>query len=241
MTAPDIRIFGSDELAATAAEQIAAHISAVIAERGCCRVGLAGGATPKPVYEKLAALSVAWDEVKLLWGDERCVPPEHDDSNYKMAHAALLGRVAIPAENVHRIAGELPQNEAARAYAAVLGAEPIDILLLGMGDDGHTASLFPGRADLSSSERVIAATSPLAPHDRVTLTIRAINESRAVYFLISGADKAEPLAEVQTQIERGEPVLPAAHVQPASGRLIWMIDRAAANNLKRPNHKGIDA
>ena len=151
MVAADIRAFPPDELAGAAAEQIAAHIAEVISERGRCRFGLAGGGTPQTVYEKLATLPVSWNDVQLFWGDDRCVPPDHDKSNYKMADAALLSRISIPEGNVFRVQGEPPPEDAARAYADALGNEPIDILLLGMGDDGHTASLFPGEADLSSA------------------------------------------------------------------------------------------
>jgi 6-phosphogluconolactonase len=232
MVAPDIRTFSSDELAKEAADVIAAHIAEVVAEKGRCRFGLSGGSTPRFVYEKLAELPVSWKDVELFWGDDRCVPPDHEKSNYRMANEALISRIDIPGANVFRIRGENPPEDAARAYTDELGEEPIDILMLGMGGDGHTASLFPGEADLSSRLRVIAAKSPVAPHDRVTLTMKAINEAGAVYFLLAGAGKADRLAEIEAQIANGDPRLPAAHVQPRSGRLIWLCDSDAATKLK---------
>lgn len=232
MIRPDIRRFAPDELASAAAEIFAAHIAEVIAERGVCRFGLSGGSTPKRVYAKMATLPIDWGKVTLLWGDDRCVPPDHDNSNYRMAREALLGKIEIPEANVIRVAGEDSPGDAARKYEAALGDQPIDILMLGMGGDGHTASLFPGEADLSSADRVIAAKSPVAPHDRVTMTMKAINESRAIYFLIGGANKADRLAKIEAQIASGNPQLPMAHVQPDSGKLVWLVDTDAATKLK---------
>ncbi len=236
MVAPDIRVFEPDQLASAAAEQIAADIADVIAERGACRLGLAGGGTPRPIYQKLASPPlverVAWDKLHLFWGDERCVPPEHESSNYKMVAAALIDHVPIPAQNVHRIEGELAQDDAAKAYIDALGHKPIDILLLGMGGDGHTASLFPDMPNMAdASPRVIPAKGPVAPHQRVSLSMGAINEAHTVYFLISGDGKAARLAEVLQQIKAGAPVLPAAHVQPSSGRLVWLVDTGASKQI----------
>ena len=236
MVAPDIRVFEPDRLVGAAAEQIADEIADVIAERGACRLGLAGGGTPRPIYQTLASppLSerVAWDKLHLLWGDERCVPPDHESSNYKMVATALINHVPIPAENIHRIEGERSQEEAAKAYIDALGDKPIDILLLGMGGDGHTASLFPDTPNLAGpGPRVIPARGPVAPHERVSLSMGAINEAHAVYFLISGNGKAARLAEVLEQIKAGAPVLPTAHVQPSSGRLVWLVDTGASKMI----------
>ncbi|MCG8423670.1 MAG: 6-phosphogluconolactonase [Proteobacteria bacterium] len=233
---PSIRSYDPDQLSAAAAEQIARNIAEVIAERGTCRLGLAGGGTPRPVYQTLAgrplADQLAWDRLHLYWGDERCVPPDHESSNYRMVSAALLDRVSVPRHNIHRIEGERSPDDAARAYIDVLGDQPLDILLLGMGGDGHTASLFPDTADLShTGPRVIATKSPVPPHDRVSLAMRAINEAGAVYLLVSGAGKADRLAQVFGQIESGAPVLPAARVQPSSGRLFWLVDSQAAKSI----------
>ena len=232
MIKPDAHRYAPDDLAKAAAEVFAARIAEVVAARGVCRFGLSGGRTPKKVYALMATLPIEWERVQLFWGDERCVPPDDAQSNYRMANEALVSQVAIPESNVFRIRGEDRPDDAARAYSEALGDEPIDILMLGMGGDGHTASLFPGNADLSSPERVIAATSPIAPHDRVTMTIKAINESRAVYALIGGAGKCDRVAEIEAQIASGNPELPMAYVQPLSGRLVWLVNTDAATKLK---------
>ena len=232
---PDIRTFSTGELASAAANQFAVHIADVIAKRGRCRFGLSGGRTPRAIYEHMAMLPIAWSDVQLFWSDDRCVPPESDQSNYGMALAALISRVDIPATNVHRIEGERSPGVAASRYAELLKYEPIDVLLLGMGSDGHTASLFPG-ADLGSTARVVATKSPVPPYARVSLTIRAINECGAVYLIVAGSEKADRLVEVASQIERGDPTSPTAFVQPASRRLIWIVDRPASSRLKGHLH-----
>lgn len=235
MVSPDIRTFAPGMLASAAANQFAVHISDVIAERGRCRFGLSGGRTPRAVYEHMAMLPIAWSDVQLFWSDDRCVPQQHDQSNYGMALAALISRVDIPDANVHRIEGERSPGVAASRYAELLEYEPIDVLLLGMGSDGHTASLFPG-ADLGSTARVVATKSPVPPYDRVSLTIRAINECGAVYLIVAGNEKAHRLAEVASQIEGGNPTSPTAFVQPASRRLTWIVDRPAGSRLKGHLH-----
>jgi 6-phosphogluconolactonase len=242
-----VEIFEPGELAAAAADRIATETAEAVAARGVCRIGLSGGGTPRPVYQALARPPLAgqmpWDRVELFWGDERCVPPDDPASNYRMACEAFIEEVPIPAANVHRIEGERPPEEAAAAYAEVLGDEPIDILLLGIGADGHTASLFPGTPHMEGGPEgggeggegggrsVIATISPAPPAERVSLTLGAINRARTVYFLVAGADKAGRLAEIFAQIESGAPALPAARVQPASQNLIWLLDRGAAGEL----------
>jgi 6-phosphogluconolactonase len=184
------------------------------------------------VYERLASCALDWSKVEVFWGDERAVPPTDAGSNYRMASEALLARVPIPAENVHRIEGERPPADAARAYATVLGDRPLDVVLLGMGNDGHVASLFPDTPDLTTTqERVIATRSPLPPTDRITLTLRAINHAAEVVFWVAGAAKAERVAEVFAQIERDAPKLPAALVRPCAGQLLWLLDAEAAARL----------
>jgi 6-phosphogluconolactonase len=171
--------------------------------------------------------------VHFFWGDERCVPPNHADSNYRMVAESLLNHVPALAENIHRVQGELAPSQAAEHYEAELraffGETPaFDLILLGLGEDGHTASLFPGSPALAESVRwVVAAqhTSPPLPLvSRVTLTFSVFNAARQVLFLVSGAGKAPRLAEIR----RGVPDLPAARIRPASGDLLWLIDQAAA-------------
>jgi 6-phosphogluconolactonase len=238
----EIRTYpASDRLARAAAE----HFVTLAADRR--RVGrrfavaLAGGSTPRAAYALLAteefAARVDWSCVHVFWGDERCVPPDDPDSNYRMAREALLDKIPIPTENVHRMRGELPPDEAAAAYQAeleaVLGAGGrFDLILLGMGADGHTASLFPGTAALHEGARWVVAhyVDKLAAW-RVTLTPAAINAAAQVTFIVSGAGKAERLREVLAGPYQPD-VLPAQIVRPTDGRLLWLVDAAAAAHLR---------
>lgn len=228
MVVPAIEVFAPDELAAAAA----ARLSDEIVARGRSRIALAGGNTPRPIYEALAQSSrIDWSAVHLFWGDERCVPPDHASSNYRMVRETLIERLKGPI-HIHRIAGELPPSDAAAAYARALGDEPLDIVLLGMGDDGHTASLFPSMADLGATgPAVIRGTAPSEPRERVTLSLATINRARLVVFVIAGAAKAPRVREVLDQIQNDAPVLPSAKVQPVSGRLLWLLDTSAAAEL----------
>jgi 6-phosphogluconolactonase len=219
-------------LADAAAEWIAAVAIADVRDRGRCALALSGGQTPRPVYEQLArdplAARIAWQDVDVYFGDERAVAPRDPASNYAMAAAALLERVPIPAGRVHRMEAERPDRDAAaREYERIL-PERLDILLLGMGPDGHTASLFPGSPAMDERERlVIPVTSPKAPAERLTITPPVIAAARRVAVLISGADKAATVARVLQGPERPRD-LP---VQLAR-RGVWFLDRAAAADLK---------
>ena len=230
---PDIRIIPTEVFPRRVAELTAAQVAEVMVRRGRCRVGLPGGRTPRAVYEALATLPVRWDTVELFWTDERCVPPDDDASNYNMVNLALLSRIDVPARNVHRIEGEHPPATAASRYAVQLGGESLDILLLGMGLDGHTASLFPGDVEPAATERVIATRSPVPPTDRVSLSMRTINEAAAVVVVVDGAGKAARLAEVESQLHEGRLTDPVACVQPSSGRLMWLVDTAAGSRLRK--------
>jgi len=237
VTGPRIRRFADlESLASGAAEELVDCVERAIGERGLCRMAMAGGSTPRPVYRLVAgpdlAARIEWERVHVFWGDERCVPPTDRASNYRMVHDELLAQVPIPKRNIHRIEGERSPDDAARRYEETLGDEPLDVVLLGMGSDGHTASLFPDTPGLGRhKERVIATVAPAAPVHRVSLTTRAINEAAAVRFWISGAAKAEPVAKVFRQIEGGAPRIPAARVQPPSGNLLWLLDDDAAARL----------
>ncbi len=238
---PNIRTYANaSALVESAARLIAERIMQHVEERGNCRLALAGGTTPRPVYQRLAqadlARTIDWAHVHFFWGDERCVRPDDDASNYRMAYSELLSHVPVIESNVHRIEGERGSIAAARRYVEILGNQPLDLLMLGMGAEGHTASLFPDTPDLATSERVIPTLSPGAPVDRVSISLREINEAREVHLLVSGADKAERLDEVLQQIKAGRPTLPAARVQPRSGLLFWLTDAAAAQQLAIPNH-----
>jgi 6-phosphogluconolactonase len=228
------------KLARAAAERFVALATEAIAARGQFAVALSGGSTPRATYALLAsgefAARVDWPRVHVFWGDERCVPPGHPDSNYRMAREALLDDIPIPAENVHRIRGELPPDQAALAYQAeleaVLGANGrFDLMLLGMGADGHTASLFPGTTALDERERAVVAVYVERLHAwRVTLTLTTINAARQILFLAIGAAKAETLRAV---LEGPAGRLPAQSIRPTAGQLTWMVDAAAASQITR--------
>jgi 6-phosphogluconolactonase len=199
--------------------------------RGRFRIALAGGSTPKILYQRLATPEVReridWRMVEVFFGDERCVPADHPDSNYHMAARALLERVE--ALRVHRIRGEIEPETAAREYEARIAREPLDLVLLGMGEDGHIASLFPGSPALDELERwVVPAIGPKPPPERITLTLPAIHAARAAAFLVTGAAKAEMVARVMREVADGSAELPAARARPTRGELHWFVDEAAA-------------
>lgn len=202
-------------------------------------VALSGGSTPRELYSRLAtpdlASRVKWEAVHLFWGDERCVPPGHPDSNYCMVAETLLARVPIPMSNIHRIHGEMVPDQAALQYENGLriffGDSPcFHLVLLGLGEDGHTASLFPFSPALhEGTHRVVAVPHetpppPLVP--RVTLTLLAINGARQVVFLVSDASKAKRLAEI---LEISS--LSARMIQPENGELLRLIDKSAAGSI----------
>ncbi|GAB4486554.1 MAG: 6-phosphogluconolactonase [Anaerolineales bacterium] len=206
------------------------------ASPGKFSVALSGGSTPRALYERLSTTDLAeripWPKIHLFWGDERCVPPDHPESNYGMTAGALLSRIPIPTENIHRIRGELPPAEAASLYEAELraffGETPaFDLIFLGIGEDGHTASLFPGSPALAETARWVVdvehTTPPPPLVSRVTLTFGVLNAARRVVFLASGASKAAILAQVWQGVN-----LPASQIGPTNGDLLWLVDQAAA-------------
>ncbi len=230
-----------EKLADAVARHIAARAADAISANGRFTLALSGGSTPRAAYSRLATgdwglVTGDWRLVHVLWGDERCVPPDDPRSNYRMAKEALLDRVPIPADQIHRIRGEDDPEKAAAEYEAVLrgvlGSEGPDLVLLGLGEDGHTASLFPGQAAVHETARwVVAVPSPDATMWRVTLTPAILNAARNVTFVVSGANKAARLQ----QVLRGPftpDVLPAQAIRPLQGRLTWMVDDAAAGQLR---------
>jgi 6-phosphogluconolactonase len=246
---PVVRRFADlDALSHAAADDLAAVVRAAVTERGRCTLALSGGSTPRRLFALLAARgpsALPWDRVDFWWGDERTVPPDHPDSNYRMARETLidpLGPVAVPAAHVHRMAGERADHDAAaldyeRALVAALGTPPVlDYVLLGMGPDGHTASLFPGSPALDETARWVVAnpvTSPLVhgTTTRLTLSAPAINAARFVRFLIAGADKAASLAQV-LEGPRDPHRYPSQLIAPTRGDLVWLVDDAAAASLQ---------
>lgn len=228
-----------------AAERIAGAARQAIASSGRFTWVLSGGSTPRRLYSLLASVRFAervdWPHVHFFWGDERCVPPDDAESNYRMARETLLDAVKPPSENVHRILGEAEPSRAAASYEQVLrelfparkdAAPPrFDLVLLGMGADGHTASLFPGTAPLLEKTRWVMAShvEELASW-RVTLTPVVINAAAEIVFLVVGADKADRLK----QVLQGKPdaeALPAQKIQPTRGELTWLVDADAGARL----------
>jgi 6-phosphogluconolactonase len=225
-----------------AAERIVEQASAAITARGRFLFVLSGGKTPRSLYELLAtrpyATRIDWPSVHIFWGDERCVPPEDPASNYRMAREALLDHVSLPPANIHRIHGEDNPEAAASHYEHLLRShvdprdQTFDLVLLGMGTDGHTASLFPGTPAAAELERwVVATRGPEREGWRVTLTRPALTAASNVTFLVSGADKAERLREVLE--DHPASPLPAQLIHPKRGALHWMIDASAAARLTR--------
>lgn len=244
MTAPDLRrMADAEEVARAAAEEVALAAARADAARGRFTLALAGGSTPRRLYALLAdarapfRARVPWERTHVFFGDERPVPPEHPDSNYRMAREALLDRV--PVASVHRIPGEDPaaaeayEDELRRFFEVPPGGPPprLDLVLLGLGEDGHTASLFPGSDALGERRRWVAAplVARLGVH-RLTLTLPVLDRAREVLFLVAGADKAEALARVLAPAA-GAPALPAALVRPEAGPPRWIVDLAAAARL----------
>jgi 6-phosphogluconolactonase len=241
MTRGDVKIYpDSEAVAAALADTFIDVGQTALADRGCFRVALSGGNTPRRAYELLAeeprSLALPWKDVFIYFGDERCVPPDDEQSNYRMARKALLDKIPIPTVNVHRIRGEADPGVAANNYASVIRsdlADPphLDLVLLGLGPDGHTASLFPGSPpDLHDSVLVRAVFAESQDMWRVTMTPKLINLGRTVAFAVEGAEKADILAKVlDGPVDPTK--YPAQVVNPASGRLVWLVDKLAAGML----------
>jgi len=238
---PTIRIFkDADELSRAAADLFVTLAVQSIRERGRFLVALSGGSTPMALYRLLAREPIDWTRIHVFWGDERLVPPEDPENSYGQAWEALLKHIPIPTENIHRVASELDPVAAARDYASILrefAAPPLDwprfdLVLLGLGEDGHTASLFPG-SPVDATEPVIAVTAQYQgrPARRVTLTPPVFNAARQVIFLVTGANKAVTLKGVFSDYNSSEQV-PAKRIQPADGQVTWLVDKAAGKEIK---------
>jgi 6-phosphogluconolactonase len=226
------------DVARAVAELFVSCANDAIRERGSFAVSLAGGTTPKAAYALLAREPLRdafdWSKVQIFFGDERCVPPDDERSNYKMARLAFLDAVGIPPANVHRIKGEDDPVDAAGAYRAeltyVLGDRPrFDLVLLGMGPDGHTASLFPGSDPLEGDDALARAVYSNSQQQwRVTLTPRVFNDARTVAFAVEGSAKAQMLHRVRHDIYEPSQ-LPSQIIAPHDGKLLWLVDKAAAS------------
>ena len=221
-----------DALSRGAAAQVATWLKTAIADNGEASLVLAGGSTPKKLHAVLVSQAgcdgVDWSKVSIYFGDERAVGPDHDDSNFKMAADTLIEPLPVKPRAVHRMKGELGHVEAALEYESLVPLQ-LDVVLLGMGEDAHTASLFPGRPEVETTgQRVIAAFGPKPPPERISLTLDALNSASKVGFLVSGTGKAQALADVLAERKAGTPTLPSARVQPTSGEVTFFVDAAAA-------------
>lgn len=238
MTQSNLRVFDTPELlAAGVADAFVEHAKTAIAARGTFNVSLAGGTTPKAAYALLAQAprrdAVQWERVHVFFGDERCVPPDNPDSNYRMACETFLNAVPVPDANVHRMRGEDEPAQAADDYAslliALLGEQPrLDLVMLGMGPDGHTASLFPGTDPRTDEERLVRAVwvEKMNTH-RITLTPAVINAAHAVIVATEGTGKAAMLKTVREGAQNPDEY-PVQIVDPVDGTLEWFVDSAAA-------------
>jgi 6-phosphogluconolactonase len=237
MADPSIQVVPTlQDMAETAAERIIQLADTAIANRQIFSIALSGGSTPKTLFELLAtpayARRVKWQNWEIYFSDERCVPPESQESNFRMAREALLDHVPIKPQNIHRMIGEIDPPQAAMEYGQLLkekfGDGGLDVILLGMGDDGHTASLFPGTAALDEiKHRCVANFVPKLNVWRLTMTASFINRAGEVMVLVGGAAKAQRIKEV-LQGPRDPKRLPIQLIAPVPGQMLWIMDRAAA-------------
>ncbi len=231
----------SEGLIQVAAERIADALAAAGKTQKTVSLALAGGRTPQVLYRKLTedalAARIPWDRLHLFWGDERMVPRDHPDSNFRMVYEAMLKRVPLPVDQIHPVSTNLPAEEAAKAYEKEIRSHfrrwhrvpQFDLILLGLGTDGHIASLFPWAPTLVENTRLaVTARSPTGS-TRITLTLPVINAAHRVFFLVTGQTKADVLQKVLET----EGKLPAQRVEPLKGEVVWMADQQAASRLTR--------
>jgi 6-phosphogluconolactonase len=240
MRLPPYEIIERDELSAVAAEFFVSIAQNAISEKGEAHIAVSGGSTPRELFRLLATPvwrdRISWAQLHLWWVDERCVPPDDPNSNYGVAFHLLLQHLRI--SNVHRIHGEMPDPaQAASTYEAEISRmfklglfdwPRFDLVMLGMGPDGHTASLFPGTPALEETKALVTVgQAPVLPHQRITLTLPVLNHAALVLFLVAGAGKGPALTQVFSS-SPDRTLLPAARVHPTDGRLLWLLDEAAA-------------
>ena len=244
MTAPErVQVVeGPGELAEAAARAAMADLEAAVEAHGTATWVLTGGSTPAAAYRRLAAhdlrTGVEWDRVRVAMGDERCVPPDHPDSNWGQAAAALLDHVPVPGHHLLRPQGELGAEAAAGAYQAVLAALPaapggaprLEVVWLGVGEDGHCLSLFPGRPEVEVGDRLVVPVhdSPKPPPDRISLTLAALAGTERLLVLAAGPAKSGAVARAQAGDDRLPVTRAVAAVRKGGGSVTWLLDRAAA-------------
>ncbi len=224
------------------AEQFSAYFAELVEDKSVFHVALSGGSTPKIVFDVLASNygdKIDWSKIHFYWGDERCVPPTDEQSNYKMTVEHLFSKIDAPEGNIHRVLGEAEPVREAMRYANLLeinldrvkGVPQFDLVILGMGDDGHTASIFPHEIELwDATDHCVVATHPDSGQKRVSINGKVINTAKEVTFLVTGAGKAEKVKAILEKTE-GFETYPASLVNPASGKLVWFMDKDAAATL----------
>lgn len=244
MTEPELHILATPEDAAQAAAAFVADLAETrIAAEDRFTIALSGGYTPRYLYELMASppyvQSITWERWYVFWGDERCVPPDHQDSNYRMTREALLNHVPIPAKNIYPIRGDTRPKYAAEEYEQQLyhvftpSKPAFDLILLGIGDDGHIASLFDGTDAIHENRRpVVANWVPQLQAYRITFTFPLINAAQTIAFIVTDESKSEVIKQV-LEPTSGDPILPASQVKPTSGVVHWFLTRAATRRLER--------
>lgn len=238
----EIKIYHSPE---EVMEKAAADIGSLLAKKGnsAFHMVLAGGETPKKLYrilnEKYRDL-ISSEHIHFWWGDERCVPPDHPESNYNLVNETLFKGLNIKQENIHRMKGEADPEREAERYADEITSYTenekdlvaFDLIILGMGNDGHTASIFPDRTDLLNHDPLCAVTQhPDSGQKRITLTGKILNEGKNLFFIVTGKSKAEPVAKIMNN-EESASLLPAFHISSRYGKTIWYMDEAAASGME---------
>lgn len=205
-------------------------------------VALSGGSTPKNFFKSLVKKhkdTIPWERIHFWWGDERCVPPNDGDSNFKMVNDILFSNIDIPQKNIHRIKGENNAEEEAKRYSEEIetnlnvrnGVPVFDMVILGLGEDGHTASIFPGQLNLIEEDKTcVVSTHPITGQQRITLTGKVINNASRIFFLVTGENKALRISEIMNDDEAAK-LLPAYYISPENGKLIWYIDEAASSKI----------
>ena len=238
----EIKIF--DDLASLN-ESFTIYLNEILKDRERVTVALSGGSTPKSLFDYWALHhknDIDWKSLFLFWGDERCVPPTDEQSNYKMTKDHLLDHVAIPERNIFRIKGENDPDTEAERYSTLLQMEvemaatvpSFDLVILGLGDDGHTASIFPHEINLwESANLCVVGTHPDSGQKRVSLSGKVINQAQRVTFLVTGAAKAEKVKQIIESREEVTAIYPAAKVEPVSTNLVWFLDKEAARLLTK--------
>ncbi len=235
---PEVKIFSKPKKVCKAA---AKEILKLTQESSQLRfdIALSGGSTPKRLFKILASdfsELIQWERIHFWWGDERCVPPDSENSNFKLAMDYLFSYINIPEENLHRIKGENDPEKEVERYAEEIqknlnyrGENPVfDMVILGLGEDGHTASIFPDQIELFEDEKICALSQhPITGQNRITLTGKVLNNASRVFFLVTGANKAQRISEIMNDDEAAK-LLPAYYISPKNGTLIWFLDEEAA-------------